>query len=227
MPQHMAADLIRQMSLPCALGHICIQHYDVGELESLFKNKKHRLSHLEGYFRHLHKAIPACYILDYTRSRYIFGTENIRQFIDRPLSYFLDGGVELAVSLFHKKDLKVYSERVIVDNIRFIKDKPASEHENYLFKCNYRIRTNRGDYRNVLQQSIFIKSSDNGIPLATFGFLSDITHYRNDSKIVQTIEPIFSTPQNMRTETPVLFNTYFSEEKDTVLTPREIEVMKF
>nr|WP_121271675.1 helix-turn-helix transcriptional regulator [Pedobacter schmidteae] len=205
-----------------------IKHYDIGELGDIFKQQRDRPSKIGYYFNHFYSLMPASYILDYTTGNYIFGTDKISSFIDRPLSHFLDGGVELAVSLFHKKDLKVYSEKVIINNIQFLKDKPIADHTNYVLKCNYRIRTSRGDYRNVLQQSVFIKSLENGMPLAALGFLEDITHYRNDSKIVQTIEPlIHTTNSGIGTGKPLLVNTYFSDEQEAILTPREIEVMKY
>lgn len=205
-----------------------IKQYDIGELAEIFKQQRGRPTKIGNYFNHFYNLMPASYILDYTTGNYIFATDKISSFTDKPLSYFIDGGVEFSVNLFHKKDLKVYSEKVIINNIQFLKTIPIEAHTNFVFKCNYRLRTIKGGYRNVLQQSIFIKSSENGMPLAALGFLQDITHYRNDSKIIQTIEPlIYTAGAGIGTDMPVLMNTYFSDEQEATLTLREIEVMKY
>jgi DNA-binding CsgD family transcriptional regulator len=199
------------------------QQYEIDELGEMLSHEKYKFNlprdnSIPSYLA------PASYILDYTKGKYVYATSTINKFIDHPLSKFLDGGVEFGVSLFHKQDLSVYSNKVMAGNLDFLNDIPVELHQNYLFTCNYRVINKRGDYRNVVQRSVFIKSSETGMPLATFGFLFDITNFRNDNRVYHSIESLNDEETD---KLPLISNIYFNDERDTLLSKREIEVLKY
>src|SRR5688572_2961079 len=155
-----------------------IQHYEIGDTQELISSLTSIGSRLNQFFE---KFMPACYVLDYTKGKYIHATPRVGQFIDASASTFIDGGLELTTSLFHPKDLKVYSEKILSKNLTLLKNTPIEKHTDLLFRCNYRIRMKKGGYRNVNQESVFIKSAENKMPLAAIGFLYDISSYQRGS----------------------------------------------
>lgn len=203
------------------------RNYQVGDLHDLIDRSTYISKHTRMDLSPSNKFAPASYILDYTQKKYIYANNKVTQFIDKPISYFLDGGVDFAVSCFHKQDLKVYSENVLSENVKFLKNIPTANHADYLFTCNYRVKDQRGEYKNIVQQSIFIKSAENGMPLAALGFLFDISNYRNDSRILHTIEPLNNADFKTNRERHLVKNTFFADERDKILTKREIEILKY
>lgn len=214
------------MNLPSAYATFLrtVNHYDIGEVDELISENSRIGAFVKLFFNRL---IPACYILDYTRGKYIYATPRMRDLIEHPVSHFLDGGIEFATRLWHKKDLKIYSENVLVENLKFLKGMPVEEHSDYLFHCSYRGRRKNGGYRKVVQESIFIKSADNKMPLASLGFLYDVSEFSNDAKVGHRIMRINDRNTSVNYHTPIISNTYFSDEEAGLLTKREIEILKY
>ena len=201
-----------------------IGQYDVGEIGDVLKGSQEASGVLKGYLHHYDKLMPAVYLLDYTQRKYLYASSNMRLFVDYPLSRFLDGGLNFGWEIFHKDDLKVYGENVLFENLKFIKDIPVTSHGDYLFTCNYRVKNRKGVYKQIRQQSIFIKSTANGMPLATLGFLYDVSAYARSNKIIHTIE---DTKPQAGVHNLHLNNVYFPDEKDRLLSSREIEILKW
>jgi DNA-binding CsgD family transcriptional regulator len=202
------------------------QTQDVEEIaETLSKGAKSLDIYLN-YFRHFNVLQPATYVLDYSQKAYIHTNDKMSGITGYPNSYMIDGGLEFGLKLWHKEDLEVFSRKIILDNIGFIQSVPPEKHGDYIFSCNYRVRTKKGEYRNLLQQSVYLKSSASGLPLVTMGFLTDITEVRNDTKIIHMIECVNSADRKKGSEI-VFKKTHFSKEKDAVLTVRELEIVKW
>ena len=201
------------------------RHYHVGELVEYIERSCSADS-LTNSGSPSSNLLPASFILDYTQKKYIYASSRVGNIIDRPLSYFLDGGIEYGTSLWHKEDLNVFSQHVLTQNLNFLKETPADNHVDFLFTCNYRIKDSRGDLKNIMQQSIFIKSADNRMPLAVMGFLFDISKFRNDRRIYHSIEP-HNGLNKTGSKGPLLENIYFLDAKEMQLTRREIEILKY
>lgn len=211
------------MNLPSTYSNFLktVQNLEVDEPDELLSESS-QVGKLVNHL--LNRFMPACYILDYTRGKYIYASPRISYLIEHPVSYFLDGGIEFAIKLWNKQDLKVYSEKVLKENLNFLKRIPKNEHSNFLFQCNYRGKLKKGGYRNVVQESIFIKSAENSMPLATLGFLYElpiVMNSRIDHKIIKVGNSL--TESN----TQILSNIFFSNEEDMALSKREIEILKY
>ena len=202
-----------------------IRQYDAGEIGDFIKGNNSSSGMMQSYLHHYGKLMPAVYILDYTQRKYVYASSNMRLFVDHPISKFLDGGLDFGWNIFQKDDLKVYGENVLQENLKFLKNTPIRNHSDFLFTCNYRVRNKKGEYRQIRQQSTFLKSTEDGMPLATIGFLYDISAYTNKTKIIHTIEPL-SHDKKLKS-TLVLNNTYFPNEADSLLSQREVEVLKW
>ena len=69
----------------------------------------------------------------------------------------------------------------------------------------------------MMQENFFIKSAPDGMPLVSLGFITDISHIRNDNRIGHTIS----------NETGEIYhNHYYSNPYPEKLTNRQKEIVK-
>jgi DNA-binding CsgD family transcriptional regulator len=161
----------------------------------------------------------AFYIIDYAERKYSYLSNGMRAMTDYDNQYLKDGGLQFALSLWHPEDLRVYSEKVFPENLHFLKSNPGEVRADHTFSCNYRVRDRKGNYKTVLQQSTFLYTKA-GVPLINLGFLSDISDYVSDNRIVHSI-------RKMQQDDPLIRNIFYADEANSLLTKREIEILKY
>jgi DNA-binding CsgD family transcriptional regulator len=179
------------------------------------------------FAKYIDQLASGLYILDYTEKKYRQVNDRMSSITGFRNSYMLDGGLEFGLSIWHPDDLKIFSKRIMVDNLQFIRSIPAERQAEYLFTCNYRVKTRNGGYKNILQQSAFIRSSDAGIPLATMGFLTDVSRIAGNTRMTHAIEHIGRPDRSGKPHGIVFERSYFLHERDALLTRREVEVLKW
>lgn len=172
----------------------------------------------------LNRNIAGTYILDYTRSKYLYANERMSYFVDHPVSYILSGGLDFTLGIWHPEDLRLFNEKIFPVNLRFFSGLPPGTHSDYLISCNFRVKNRRGEYLSVLQQSLITHVSAEKMPLITLGFVTNITPWIRDSRIIHTIEPISPSSQHAP---PFVNNTFFICEEDGLLSRREAEILKW
>lgn len=203
-----------------------VSQYDTAELSDMIIRNDLPLKLREYYFGPSSLLMPATYVLDYTQKRYIQTNDQMSRISGYQNRYFLEGGLEFGIGLWNKDDLKIFSEDILKENLRFLKETPVAEHGNYIFSCNYRVKVKDGGYRNLLQRSVFLQSSETGAPLLTLGFLTDITHLTSRFQICHTIERAASFPGTAVTP-PVIRKWYYPDQADKHLTKRQVEIIKW
>lgn len=172
------------------------------------------------YYRFYKDMKPGIYVLDFTKQAYLYCNDMMASFADYPIPDLMSGGLNLALKIWHPDDLKVYDRYLLPVNLSFLKKISVADYGNYLFTCNYRVRQRRGNYIRIEQSSFFSKSTDDGMPLMTIGFLRDITNRMIDNSIIHTIEQVNSNG------TKLLHQRIYNPDGDeTILTPREIEIL--
>lgn len=189
-------------------------------------DKLHPSSHLQHtLLSGLNRNIAGTYILDYTRSKYLYANERMSFFVDYPVSYILSGGLDFTLSIWHPEDLRLFNEKIFPANLKFFTGVPAGSHSDYLISCNFRVKNRQGDYISVLQQSVITHVSPDKLPLITLGFVTNISPWVKDSRIIHTIEaaPSAAAHQN----SPLINETYFISEEDQLLSTREAEILKW
>lgn len=200
-----------------------VSEYDTSELPLPLVRHELEQQGNGNYSDGFKKLMPAPYILDYSQRKYIYADDRIAQITGYPTGYFKDGGLEFGLKLWNKNDLKVFSEKVLSENLRVLKNTTVEKHDQLLFSCNYRIKTKSGEYKNLLQRSVFLNSAKNGMPLLALGFLTDITHFAEDFKIHHTIQSI----SNDGSTGLVSSGLYFPDQPDDILSKRQTEVLKW
>jgi DNA-binding CsgD family transcriptional regulator len=137
---------------------------------------------------------------------------------------FTDGGVAHSLSIFHPDDLKLFNEHIFPERIQFLDSIDPSDHPNYTFSYNYRVKTPRGNYVSLLQRNSIIKSDKRGNPLLSLGILTDITNYADPNKIIHTIDKVACNSQEEHLK-KISYKNYFLNQNDRSLSSREKEVL--
>lgn len=174
--------------------------------------------------RSFNRAMAASFVLDYTSARYLYVAERMGSLVDFPLNRFLRGGLEFMLSICHPDDLKIFNENIFPVIRKFFGGHPGACSSDYLISFNYRVRTRSSTFIHILQQSVITDMMAGNMPLMTAGFLTDISAWVTDSRIIHTIEPTY--PASGSSNRPSLKNVWFPRHEDQLLTARETEILK-
>jgi DNA-binding CsgD family transcriptional regulator len=180
-------------------------------------------NHIHPLFQHV---VPAIYLLDYTTGKYRIVSFVALQNLGFTRDQFEAGGVDFTISQYHPEDLKLFSEHIFPDRLKFLSTIKPEEYGDYVFSYNYRIQNRKGEYVSLLQRNALIKSDASGKPLLSLGMVINLEHYKNPNTVVQLIEK--NNLGDMHDPTgPVLKKTYFLHDEDSLLTRREKELLKY
>jgi DNA-binding CsgD family transcriptional regulator len=171
------------------------------------------------------KISPIFYAGDYTQGKYLYIDPSCRAVLGYEVEHIAQEGPMYFVSLWHPADFKIYNEIIFPETIRFLKKQHPGERLNFSSSINYRIMASNGRYITVLQRSTCYLHPDTGKPLAVVGFIIDITHYKEDSSIIHTIEKIDGNFSVLSKE-PVYKAVYYPAKESNVLSKREMEILQ-
>lgn len=199
-------------------------HLQLPKAEELIRDtaiKKEALGSLEAFFIE-----PMFYIADYTQNKYLYMDKGLNLLFGYDLEKLMESGPKYLVStLWHPNDCKVFNEKILPEVMQFLKKQPAYHFCNISFSFNYRMRTIKGNYLSILQRSTYYMGED-GLPLASVGFVLDITHFKEGTSMIHTIERIDSDFTNI-SKTPLLKSVYYPDHECSQLSKRELEILKY
>jgi DNA-binding CsgD family transcriptional regulator len=168
------------------------------------------------------------FLLDYTTRKYIYVSEACFDIFGYPVKEFVQGDLDWYLSNWHPLDLEIIDRYVFPDNLKFLHNLEFTEYANFIFSYNYRIKNSKGDYITLLQRFSYIPSNAMSKPFGVVGVGFDITHFKNDIGIVQTIEKI--TTYNGQLINNLVFkkiHPVYDYDLSQCLSRREVEVMEY
>lgn len=168
--------------------------------------------------------MPLLFLIDYARGKYVVMGDDSRLITGQDPRAFLDGGIPVLLDIFQQDDFKVYNEKIFKANSDFLKSKPASEHHQFLFSYNFRVKHANGSLVSVLQKGSYITSPETGLPLYSFGTVTDITDHKKDTVIKHIIEKKSAAKGNFRDI--VQENFFFPHEEDRLLSRHELAILE-
>lgn len=188
-------------------------------------NVEQILKHLGIEGLSLHAQAPVFYVVDYTQKRYLYVDPSCKEVLGYDADYFIEGGPISYVNNWHKNDLKVFNEKIVPETFQFLRTQKPADYNKFSFSFNYRTTNKARQQVTVLQRSTYFLAAEDGSPLAAVGFIVDITHFKEDTKIIHTIEKV---DRNFRSvdKTPVVKSIYFPDKDYGVLSKREMEVLQ-
>jgi len=199
-----------------------------------YKNADPQLLNIEGAENYLlinqqfnaffYHSIPMVYLLDYTTGKYITMSKSTEAILGYSSKEFMEGGINFTIERYLKDDLKLFNEKIFPDRLQILKSIPVIEQPQHIFSYNFRIRNSKGEAVNLLQRNCFIKSDDSGQPLASFGMVINISHYKKESPVIQTVEKLNNGSIGLPVET-IHKKSYYLHDEDQLFTKREKEVL--
>lgn len=169
-----------------------------------------------------HTSIPCVtFFLDFSKKKYlhITGSKQLTGFSD---TTFFDGGFDLVIDRWNKEDFKVYNDKIFPDLVHFLKLNPIFDSANTIYSCNYRFKTKSGKVIEMLQRTSFIFDPVSGVPLASYGVVTDITHFKQNPGMIYTIESDNGSDRDL-----LFRKVYFKDDDFSQLSKRETEVLKW
>jgi DNA-binding CsgD family transcriptional regulator len=168
--------------------------------------------------------MPMFFVIDYSTRKYLIFTDNIRMILGHDARELLEGGLAHTVDLVQKDFFRTFNQNVFPSTIAALSRIPRKEHHNHIFSNNFQYRNRKGDYVNVLQRNTYITSRDTHMPLYCIGMAMDISAYKRDLSVVQTIERVdLATRVSHTIET----NYFYPFEEHALLTRQELNIVKY
>lgn len=170
---------------------------------------------------------PVIYVLDYTENKYLYVDEACFDLFGYTAKQWKEEGIEGFLSKWHPDDFLIMNARVFPENIKFLENIADTQHEDLIFSFNYRVLNAKGEYITILQRSSFIPGTEKAKPLGSIGVAFEITHFKTDNSVVQTIEESKSIDGKYYNK--VLFKkVYFPPTTAPgVISKREMEILRF
>jgi DNA-binding CsgD family transcriptional regulator len=166
------------------------------------------------------------YLVDYVTSKYLYVDESCFSIFGYTASHWIDEGLNGYISRLHPLDFDILNSHIFPENLHFLQSLPLQRYADIIFSYNYRILNAHGNYINILQRSSYIPSLQMGLPRASMGACIDVTHFKNEQNIVQTIEEIKEYNGKFFTEIIFKRNYMVHERNEKTLTTREREILK-
>ena len=173
----------------------------------------------------MHAQAPMFYVVDYCQRRYLYIDPSAKLVLGYEPDYLQEAGPLFFVDLWNKNDYEVYNEKILPETLRFLKGLTPEESVDYSFSCNYRIRTVKGNYVTLLQRSTYFIAPEERTPIAAVGFAVDITHFKEDTRMLFTIEKVNRNFSTLAAE-PVFKAVYSPDKTSNQLSRRELEVLQ-
>lgn len=193
------------------------EFYDDSDALQILKDFQ-KLAHLPYHL------LPAFYIIDYTKRKYVFCTEGIKRILGYEIKEVIDGGHLFFLEIQQKEFYKTFNEVIFPSSLNFLRNKHPVDHLNYTFSHNTQMKNIEGKWVNLLQRSNYITSKESGLPLYNLGMLVDISCFKKDNVIIHTIE---KSGANSGTCQIVDKNYYFPFDEDQLLTKQEKNILKY
>jgi DNA-binding CsgD family transcriptional regulator len=170
---------------------------------------------------------PITFLLDYSNKKYIYVDEACFDLLGYTANYFLETGLEGYIGKWHPADFEIINTKIFPDTMAFLKTLSAEHYNDYIFSYNYRMKNPRGQYVTVLQRFSYIPGFDSENPSGVIGVVFDITHFKNDISIINTIEKV--EYDNGRVNELVFKKVHpiYEIERTQFLSKRELEILKF
>ncbi len=188
-----------------------------------FLNPSSIANRLEGSFSKSNDHFDVSFFLDLTQKKYLHIGDGCSKLLGFPRDYFYKGGLEAFLSRWDKNDFKIYNEHIFPDLLNVLSEHPEYPLRTILCNRNYRFKRSDGTVITLLQQNYFIPDPTGTVFIASYGTVTDISHFANSPKIIQTIEEIGESQFSKKLLSKKM---YSSSEKDFEICRKELEVLR-
>lgn len=169
---------------------------------------------------------PVVYVVDYSNGNYLYVDDSCMDLLGFSSGQIKSGGLETFMKSWHPDDYNIINKYVFPANLKFLKQVPTEKYPEIVFSYNYRMLNAIGEYKTIVQRSSYLPGTEPGKPLGAVGIVYDISHFKNDLNVVQTIEE--AQYFDGRIAFKLLYkNVHFLDEiQKSPLSVRESEILR-
>ena len=172
--------------------------------------------------------LPTYFQADNATGRYLFIDDSCINLAGYKPSHYYQSTVEEYLKSWHPADYRTIQKQVFPINMDFLKTIPPEKYADIVFTYNYRILNSIGDYEIILQRFSYIPGETGDYPLRVVGLAFNITQFKNDLSIIQTIED--TCDQGDHSVHKLLYKKIYpmvETENQKSLSKRENEILQY
>jgi DNA-binding CsgD family transcriptional regulator len=162
------------------------------------------------------------YIINYTAHRYIFIHPSLEALLGYDVDVLYYGNRHVC---WHMNDRKVFDEEILPEEMSFLQKHSTENYPNFSFSFNYRIHNKNRTFSTLLERFAYLSPNENGGQLIAVGTVTDITSFKEDTRIIHTIEKMKDNNTSI-CPIPVFKSIHLPDSAFHVLSKREIEILK-
>ena len=170
----------------------------------------------------------AIFLVNYTTRQYLYISDSSFNIFGITAKEFIERNLDGFLNTWHPADFEIINTIIFPYNLKFLENIPPDRYGDFIFSYNYRVRNSNDKYINLLQRFSYIPSNSPGMPWGAVGIAFDITHFKNDMSVVQTIEEI--SLQNGELVNNLVFkkiHPVYEYDISQFLSRRELEVIHY
>jgi DNA-binding CsgD family transcriptional regulator len=162
------------------------------------------------------------YVSDYIENTNCFRPFSTSHFLGYSCEFLLKTDVLFLNRIRNREDMKIFDEQIFRDQMAFLASHKQEMDVKYTFTTNFRIKNGDDSWSSVVQCTHYLFNEYYRMPIASINSLTDLTYFKNDSKINHLIER-----HEAGGEKSVIENRgYFLQKTEDILSKREIDVLK-
>jgi DNA-binding CsgD family transcriptional regulator len=165
----------------------------------------------------------AAFFLDLISHRYTHMDDSCKDLVGYSSKYLIDGGVDSWVDMWSPVQVDIYCNKLLPVIGKYLAEIDPKRAQNYVFTTSYSVRSQQGDIRIILERVVYLYHPMSPSPVAIAGFGSDITHFAEADKTIQTLED-----WSRQGESRLIFkNVLFHHSEKAALSKKELEILKW
>ncbi|HET6225517.1 MAG TPA: LuxR C-terminal-related transcriptional regulator [Bacteroidia bacterium] len=193
-------------------------------VEALIKKKLTVNRDIEDFSRKYFKELPymptVFFTLDLCTGKYAHLSDGFPSDMNNCRQLLKDIGVGYFILMKHQAEAEIYNS-IYKKRFQFMTTIPLNDQTKYCYTDNYRAATDNNTYRHILQHTIIPKSDEYGMPLILSGVCIDISSYKTDNIITETVSYCDKNDNNII----VYQDRYYPDDPTLELTLREKEII--
>ncbi len=131
-------------------------------------------------------------------------------------------GPSFLPNLMHPEDFHIFDQGVFPAQLLFLRTHRADDPGKYTFSTTYRLKSKQGNWLAVSHRRRYIQTNGMGMPLISMDHLSDISHIKQDRRIINLVELGTENRQVLEIDAP----NQKIEKSEQPISKRELNVLK-
>lgn len=167
---------------------------------------------------------PILFVVDFITMRYTYLSPDA----SKAITGYSPGqipGPEVLLEKFPSAAGRVFTNNIFTTELNMLLQTPLQQRSALIFTNSYVMHCKSGQLGGILQKYSFL-CSPAGIPIGAYGYAENITGVADLRKMTQKIE-LNGVPSHEFGKKVLFQRDYFLYEEDTVLSRRELEILRY